>query len=297
MSFIVYRCELGNGYHVGLVLHGESNKGPASPRTTKTTPQSKPTNQPSHTQTVNEQHYKPVHQTSDAPHTSDSTPPPLIPKSQRTSAVSRKRPTLFQGQHKVPTTIQQPYFPPDLCVHSNGIELHNVDNVRMLRVANGVIHYRITALQHYNITPRTSSMQPSMCHTEKAPNAWHRQGTSKTGNTYNQPKQPSTGTTHRPSTRAIQERGPRIERAVQKSRRTTPPSTAAAHASSTATVHAIHLPARGSSSAAVHGSHCQEMTCTSVEAPNHSNELSSHAPADLLVGRTAQESYRTACMP
>ena len=33
-----------------MVLHGESNKGPASPRTTKTTAQSKPpTIQPSHT--------------------------------------------------------------------------------------------------------------------------------------------------------------------------------------------------------------------------------------------------------
>ena len=39
------------------VLHGESNKGPASPRTTKATAQSKPpTNQPSHTQTANEKH-------------------------------------------------------------------------------------------------------------------------------------------------------------------------------------------------------------------------------------------------
>ena len=68
-----------------------------------------PTNQPSHTQTANEQHYKPVHQTSDAPHTSDSTPTPLTHKSQRTSAVSRKRPTLLQGEDNVLTTTQQPY--------------------------------------------------------------------------------------------------------------------------------------------------------------------------------------------
>ena len=41
-----------------------------------------------------------------------STPPPLTHKSQRTSAVSHKRPTLIQGQEKVPTTSQQPY-----CTH------------------------------------------------------------------------------------------------------------------------------------------------------------------------------------
>ena len=50
--------------HLGLcvgVLHGERNKGPASPRTTKTTAQSKPpTKQPSHTQPANKQHYKPA---------------------------------------------------------------------------------------------------------------------------------------------------------------------------------------------------------------------------------------------
>ena len=68
-----------------------------------------PTDQPSHTQTANEQHYKPVHQTSDAPHTSASTPPPLTHKSQCTSAASRKPPTLIQGQDKVPTTTQHPY--------------------------------------------------------------------------------------------------------------------------------------------------------------------------------------------
>ena len=40
---------------------------------------------------------------------------------------------------------------------------------------------------------------PALCYTEKAPNAWHCRGTQKTGNTYNQPKRPSTDTTHRPS--------------------------------------------------------------------------------------------------
>ena len=39
------------------------------------------------------------------------------------------------------------------------------------------------------------------CYTEKAPNAWHRRGTPKPGNTYHQPKRPLTGTTHIPSTR------------------------------------------------------------------------------------------------
>ena len=29
-----------------------------------------------------------------------------------------------------------------------------------------------------------------MCYTEKAPKAWHRRGTQKTGNTYNQPNRP-----------------------------------------------------------------------------------------------------------
>ena len=38
-------------------------------------------------------------------------------------------------------------------------------------------------------------------YTEKAPNAWHRRGTQKTGNAYNQPQCPATGTTHRQSTR------------------------------------------------------------------------------------------------
>ena len=95
------------------MLHGESNQVPASPRMTKTMAQSKqPTNQPSHTQTANEQQYKPVHQTSDAQRTSISTPPPLTHKSQRPSAVSRKRPSLIQGQDKVPTTTQHPY-----CTH------------------------------------------------------------------------------------------------------------------------------------------------------------------------------------
>ena len=42
----------------------------------------------------------------------------------------------------------------------------------------------------------------ALCYTEKAPNAWRRRrGTPKTGNTYHLPNPPSTGTTHRPSTR------------------------------------------------------------------------------------------------
>ena len=49
---------------------------PGIAKNDKATAQSKPqTNQPCHTQTASEQHYQPVHQTSDAPHTSASTPP------------------------------------------------------------------------------------------------------------------------------------------------------------------------------------------------------------------------------
>ena len=39
-----------------------------------------------------------------------------------------------------------------------------------------------------------------VCYPEKAPNAWNRQGTHKTGNTQVQHKRPLIGTTHRPST-------------------------------------------------------------------------------------------------
>ena len=39
-----------------------------------------------------------------------------------------------------------------------------------------------------------------MCYMEKVPNALHRRGTQKTGNTYNQSNRPSTDTTHRPRT-------------------------------------------------------------------------------------------------
>ena len=40
-----------------------------------------------------------------------------------------------------------------------------------------------------------------LCYTEKAPNAWHRRGIQKRGNTYNQPNRPPTGTPHIPSTK------------------------------------------------------------------------------------------------
>ena len=96
-----------------LCVTRRKQQRPGIAKNDKTTAQSKPpTKQPSHTQTANEQHYKPVHQTSDAPHTSVSTPPPLTHKTQRTSSVSRKRPTLIQGQNKVSTTTQHPY-----CTH------------------------------------------------------------------------------------------------------------------------------------------------------------------------------------
>ena len=61
------------------------------------------------------------------------------------------------------------------------------------------------------------------CYTVKAQNSWHRRGTQKTGNTYNQPKHPSTDTTHRPSTKHYR-RGS-----------ITPIRTAAVHAFSTVT--------------------------------------------------------------
>ena len=48
----------------------------------------------------------------------------------------------------------------------------------------------------------------SLCNTEKALNAWHRRGTQKTGNTYNQSKRPSTDTTHRPSTKHYRKGSP-----------------------------------------------------------------------------------------
>ena len=36
----------------------------------------------------------------------------------------------------------------------------------------------------------SNNNRKKQCYTEKAPNAWHRQGTQKTGNTYIQPNQP-----------------------------------------------------------------------------------------------------------
>ena len=50
-----------------------------------------------------------------------------------------------------------------------------------------------------------------LCYTKKAPNAWHRRGTSKTGNTYHRPQQLSTGTTHRPSTRHVLKGSPGVK--------------------------------------------------------------------------------------
>ena len=47
-----------------------------------------------------------------------------------------------------------------------------------------------------------------VCYTEKAPNAWHHQGTQKTGDTY---KRPSLGTTPRPSTRHHRKTSPRAK--------------------------------------------------------------------------------------
>ena len=46
-----------------------------------------------------------------------------------------------------------------------------------------------------------------MCYTEKAPNAWQRQGTQKTRNTYNQPNRPNRKT-YRPSTKRYRKDSP-----------------------------------------------------------------------------------------
>ena len=40
---------------------------------------------------------------------------------------------------------------------------------------------------------------------------WHSQGTQKTGNTHNQPKRPSTDTTHRPSTKQYRKGSPGVK--------------------------------------------------------------------------------------
>ena len=52
---------------------------------------------------------------------------------------------------------------------------------------------------------------PPQSYTEKAPNAGHRQGTPKTGNTCNQFKRPSTGTTHRQRTRHYRKGSPGVK--------------------------------------------------------------------------------------
>ena len=49
-----------------------------------------------------------------------------------------------------------------------------------------------------------------MLHGE-SPNVWHRQGTQKTGSTYNQHRRSSMGTTHRPSTRHHRKGSPRAK--------------------------------------------------------------------------------------
>ena len=79
-----------------------------------------------------------------------------------------------------------------------------------------------------NKTKPASSCDLSLvCYTERATNAWNRQGTQKTGNIHNQPKRQSIAqlTDQAPGT---------IERAAQESSRIPQTSTATAHASSTA---------------------------------------------------------------
>ena len=60
-------------------------------------------------------------------------------------------------------------------------------------------------------TKRTDDFLLGRCYTEKAPNAWHRRGKQKTGNTHNQPKRPSTDTIYRPSTRHYRKGSPGVK--------------------------------------------------------------------------------------
>ena len=50
------------------------------------------------------------------------------------------------------------------------------------------LHVHVNCLHlHLHLHPP----QRLQCYTEKAPNAWHRRGAQKTGNTYNQPNLPN----------------------------------------------------------------------------------------------------------
>ena len=66
-----------------------------------------------------------------------------------------------------------------------------------------------------------------VCYMEKAPNAWHRQGTQKTRNTYNQPNRPNQQTSQ--TMHQVLSKG-------QPGRRITPINTAAVHASAQPTI-------------------------------------------------------------
>ena len=63
------------------------------------------------------------------------------------------------------------------------------------------------------------------CYTEKGPNASHRQGTQKTGNTYNQANRRSTDTQHRPSTKLYRKGNPGDAAAVHASAQQQPATT------------------------------------------------------------------------
>ena len=83
------------------VLHGESNKGLALPRTTTTVAQTDtPTTQPGSHQTANEPNQKPYtcHLTH---HTSAGTPALRTHNAPRASTASRRRPTLIRGHGKI----------------------------------------------------------------------------------------------------------------------------------------------------------------------------------------------------
>ena len=95
------------------------------------------TNQPSHNQTGNEQHYKPVHQTSDAPNTSASTPPPQI----NTQVTAHQR-SIPQATHAHPRPRQS--------AHNNTATIFHTP----VQARQALNHHDIACTQHRRHPPR-----------------------------------------------------------------------------------------------------------------------------------------------
>ena len=113
------------------MYHGESNKGPASPRTTNTTAQSKPpTNQPSHTQTANEQHYKFVHQPPTHHTHQPALPNPINPQ------VTAHQRSIPQATHAHPRPRQS--------AHNNTAPILHTH----VQARQGLNHHGIACTQH-----------------------------------------------------------------------------------------------------------------------------------------------------